>query len=326
MIKQTGQSRRSVWLVGVAKVIGAGVLCVGLLVAPSVFAEAAWESQNPAPAEYYLSGVWGFSGDDVFAVGEDGTILHYDGTEWSSMSSGTTSNLEAVWGTAGNNIYAVGEEGTILHYDGSAWSPMEGAKGDLFLAVWGTGRSDVYAAGLGVGTGSGVGVIYRYDGKTWTEVKTVGFGCVDIWGTARDGIFVATSTRPVFHFDGAEWSSEYVPQIAPARRSPAGIWGFSGTDLFVVGAGGGIYHFDGEKWSKMTSGTKLFLDEVWGSASDDVFAVGKAGTMLHYDGESWSAMESGTDVWLKDVWGTASDDVFVVGEDGTILHYGIPQE
>ena len=170
MTKRTERSCRSLWLVGVARVIGAVVLCIGLLVVPSVFAEAAWESQNLTSAEYYLSGVWGFSGSDVFAVGEGGTILHYDGTEWAPMSSGTTSNLEEVWGTARNNVYAVGEDGTILHYNGTEWSPMEGAEGDLFLAVWGTGRSDVYAAGLGVGTGSGVGAIYRYDGKTWSLV------------------------------------------------------------------------------------------------------------------------------------------------------------
>ena len=31
--------------------------------------------------------------EDVFAVGSDGTILHYDGTAWSAMGSGTTNDL-----------------------------------------------------------------------------------------------------------------------------------------------------------------------------------------------------------------------------------------
>jgi hypothetical protein len=39
---------------------------------------------------YQLNGIWGSSSTDVFAVGEDGIIMHYNGSTWSSMSSGTT--------------------------------------------------------------------------------------------------------------------------------------------------------------------------------------------------------------------------------------------
>jgi len=40
-----------------------------------------------------LSSVWGNAPSDVFAVGARGTILHYDGTDWSAMSIGTTEPL-----------------------------------------------------------------------------------------------------------------------------------------------------------------------------------------------------------------------------------------
>ena len=29
-----------------------------------------------------LNGIWGDSSNDVFAVGNGGVILHYDGTKW----------------------------------------------------------------------------------------------------------------------------------------------------------------------------------------------------------------------------------------------------
>jgi hypothetical protein len=38
-----------------------------------------WEWQTPFPAGSHLQSVWGSSGSDVFAVGEWGTIVHYDG-------------------------------------------------------------------------------------------------------------------------------------------------------------------------------------------------------------------------------------------------------
>ena len=64
-----------------------------------------WEWQNPLPQGNTLSGVWGNSGSDVFAVGEGGTILHYDGESWSAMSSGTTNWLNSVWGSSGGDAF-----------------------------------------------------------------------------------------------------------------------------------------------------------------------------------------------------------------------------
>src|SRR5438445_422536 len=80
-----------------------------------------------------LSAVWGSAGavgclgsasTAVWAVGEGGAILHWDGTAWSSVSSGTTSDVFAVWGSASTDVWTVGYGGTILHWDGTAWSSV----------------------------------------------------------------------------------------------------------------------------------------------------------------------------------------------------------
>jgi len=39
--------------------------------------------------EVKFLGVWGASPSDVFAVGNEGGIFHFDGNAWSSMNSGT---------------------------------------------------------------------------------------------------------------------------------------------------------------------------------------------------------------------------------------------
>ena len=46
-----------------------------------------WGLQNPLSQVNPLYGVWGNSASDIFAVGEGGTILHYDGSSWSPMDS-----------------------------------------------------------------------------------------------------------------------------------------------------------------------------------------------------------------------------------------------
>jgi hypothetical protein len=71
-----------------------------------------------------LQSVWGSVSTDVFAVGNSGTIIHYDGNVWGPMSSGITNDLQSVWGSASTDVFAVGSSGTIIHYDGNTWGPM----------------------------------------------------------------------------------------------------------------------------------------------------------------------------------------------------------
>jgi hypothetical protein len=91
-------------------------------------------------------GVWGSSPHDVFAVGTIGAILHWDGTCWGWMASGTSLDLLDVWGSAANDVYAVGKAGTILHFDGARWNAIQSGTTKDLLSVGGSGPGDVFAA------------------------------------------------------------------------------------------------------------------------------------------------------------------------------------
>src|SRR4029079_10686070 len=67
-----------------------------------------------------LTGVWAAGPTDVFAVGDAGLLLHYDGTTWAA-SSLTTDWVGAVWGRNGHDVYALSSAG-FLHYDGTTWT------------------------------------------------------------------------------------------------------------------------------------------------------------------------------------------------------------
>jgi hypothetical protein len=47
-----------------------------------------------------LDSVWGSSASDIFAVGIGGTILHYDGSTWSPLKSGTRPKSSLLYGAA----------------------------------------------------------------------------------------------------------------------------------------------------------------------------------------------------------------------------------
>jgi uncharacterized repeat protein (TIGR01451 family) len=263
-----------------------------------------------------LYGVWGSSGGDVFAVGSDGTIVHYDGAAWSAMDSGTTESLRGVWGSASTDVFAVGSDGTIVHYDGTSWSAMSSSTTDELWGVWGSSGIDVFAVGGEVHSHS---TILRYDGTDWGAMSSNTTEWLwGVWGSSGVDVFAVGGSGTILHYDGTNWSA----MNSGTSSFLSGVWGSSGSDVFAVGEWGTILHYDGTSWSEMSSpggGTG-----VWGSSGSDVFAVGWWGTIVHYDGATWNAMSSGTSNWLGGVWGSSGGDVFAVGGGGTILHYGGP--
>lgn len=88
--------------------------------------EALWTLDQPFPEIEYLNGIWGYTHEDVWAVGSKGNILHFDGAGWTKIPSPTQEDLFDIDGredaTDGDkDIYAVGASGTIIHWDGTVW-------------------------------------------------------------------------------------------------------------------------------------------------------------------------------------------------------------
>jgi hypothetical protein len=176
------------------------LLLTGLLLVAwptSAQAQGRWEWQNPLPQGNTLPGVWGSSGSDVFAVGQYGTLLHYDGTGWSAMNSGTTKHLNGVWGKSESDVFAVGSQGTILHYNGATWSAMSSGTTMAYLnGVWGSSGSDVFAVG-------DRGTILHYDGTAWNAMIS-GTDKVlnDVWGSSGSDVFAVGWPGTILHYAG----------------------------------------------------------------------------------------------------------------------------
>ena len=116
-----------------------------------------WQEVD-SQASVVLFSLWGTSANDLWAVGDKGTIRHIassNATQWDIIPSPTKESLRAVYGFGANDVWAVGENGTILHWDGKEWKDSVAAfqvnkkKPDLH-AVWGSGPNDVWIVGDGV--------------------------------------------------------------------------------------------------------------------------------------------------------------------------------
>jgi len=264
-----------------------------------------------------LRGVWGSDASDVFAVGHGGTILHYNGTSWSSQTSGTVNTLYGVWGTASNNVFAVGASGTILKYDGSDWSSQTSGTTNNLYSVWGTSDgSHVFAVGA-----SGT-ILYSTGSGSWSS-QTSGTtnNLYGVWGTASDNVYAVGASGTILKYSGADstWSSE----ASGTPNNLYSVWGSASNEIFAVGASGTILNYI-SSWSSQTSNTTNNLYGVWEiSTGDHVFAVGASGTILYSsdDGDNWSSQTSGTTNNLYSVWGSGASNVFAVGTSSTILNY-----
>jgi hypothetical protein len=264
-----------------------------------------------------LQSVWSNASDNVFVVGEDGIILHYDGFRWTEMTSGTTNTLSSIWGSANNNIYAVGDNGTMLHYDGNQWMTINSPTANNLLGIWGRSENDI----LAVGENS---TIIHYDGSQWTAndgERNPNFSLVDVWATENQW-FVVGEEGTILHHDGSQWTT------SNTSNNLNSLFGMADNNVFAVGSQGTILQYDGIEWTVHSSNTNEHLFGIWGTASDNLLIVGDNGTILHYDENDWThqtlgwvAMESGTTNSLNAVWGHSDNEIFAVGGWGTILHY-----
>jgi len=85
--------------------------------------EVTWqEVESPTTKDLYS--VFTLSEDDAWAVGDSGTIIHWDGSEWSLVESHTISSLRSIYFVSKSNGWASGGS-SIIHYEGTKWELQE---------------------------------------------------------------------------------------------------------------------------------------------------------------------------------------------------------
>jgi hypothetical protein len=92
-----------------------------------------------------VSAGWASATDDVWFVGN--RAFHFDGTTWTIVPTPGTTALSGVWGSSRADVYAVGDRGAVLHYDGVRWSSVASPATTSLAAVWTSGPCDVWMIG-----------------------------------------------------------------------------------------------------------------------------------------------------------------------------------
>ncbi|WP_394841944.1 hypothetical protein LZC95_33320 [Pendulispora brunnea] len=299
----------------------------------------AWCWDHPLPQGNLLKDVWAAASNDVWAVGDGGTIVHFDGTQWSSAPSGTKADLRSIHGAGAKDMWAVASDGAIAHYDGNGWKIATTLEDAILGEVLALGPADVWVAGQ---TFSGApygrkGVLAHFDGTSWTKVNTgisleYYYGITSMWGTSSNDLYFVSGD--VYHWNGTRAERQLLPERGSVAHTFSKIWGTAPNDVWVVGSNrdeGIIWHYDGAAWSIVFTDNRNMRGPrtVWGTSRTDVWvagylASGRYGT-LHWDGTAWTAAATEAAIPASatpsDGWSIGAKDAWLVGEPGVPWHW-----
>lgn len=221
-----------------------------------------WSVMNTSsPINQTLYGVTADpSGSPAFAVGANGTIMMWNGNQWTQQTSPTTNTLRSVSMVHGsNNAWAVGDNGTIVMYNGNSWSTMTSPTTAQLNAVLMVNTT----SGWAVGGKQNTGVIINMNGTSWSNFTRINFGVSSNNATAilnatlnsltidtPNSAWAAGASGMVLYWTGTEWVGQLNVLSVGNIRSIAMIHGAtSGTSqAWGVGDGGKIIAWTGTSW------------------------------------------------------------------------------
>ncbi len=316
-----------------------------------------WADQS-SPVTDVLHAVWQTAdGQDLFVVGDAGTILHLTGgpstgaSSWVKEPSGTLANLYGVWGSSANDVWATGTlygspvtaspspapaSGILLHRTGGVWSSVAAPSTATLHAITGTGPSDVWAVGLAASASPGAfttggPALLHFDGSAWTQDASLsppssGGATGELLSivAAPNDITAVGRGGLLVHSDGRGFvASTVAPAIGVAPVDLTGILETTANDFTLVGLGGLIGRLQGTTFTAESSGVGHDLFGIAAISPIDLVAVGDYGTIVRgtrsiaAGGTTWSSERSGTNVPLFAV-SAGGQAQWVVGRTGTV--------
>jgi hypothetical protein len=267
-----------------------------------------WEQVDAAPVNY--NAVAGSAPDNVLIVGDQGTILHWDGIALVPEISGTTANLRGVAVVDQTSAYAVGEQGTVLHRQDGAWLPEPPITTAVLNATCAT---STFALAVGE-----QGTILVYRQGAWSKVANPRTDNYYAVSNASDGVQVVGALGVVVRVDPKAGTIVSTTTISGYTKVLAGAVPYSSGSL-LVGVDGGFFYWAGGAATRQPALPQKFLravsvlgNTVWLVGHEGLVATGALNAPL-------TLIPTLDDRWLLGVYVASATDVWVVGRSGLIL-------
>jgi hypothetical protein len=259
--------------------------------------------------------------DNMWAAGNDGLLLHWDGGHWKIVETPTSEDINAVWVSDHDDVWLAGKKGTLLHYNGRSITvpntPGISIPSMDLHSIWGDGSNNVFIS-------SHNGVIIYKNQDMWTllyppmENQNPLYG---IWGTSKNNVWAVGESGTILHWNGVTLDATHSPGGATFNA----IWGNSPSYLWAVNSEGNAYYYNGIDWSQvpdsiLNAPSGVILRAIWGNAINNIWIAGDNGYLAHFDGYTYETITSSTPNRIYGLWGSNRNDVWGVGNNGTLIH------
>ena len=257
---------------------------------------------SATPGLYALGGA---AANELYAVGDAGTIERFDGVRWSAESSGTTGDLRGVWAPPAGDVIAVGASAILRRHAGT-WMTDTVDETLALAAVWGRAPAEVYAVGNGA---------LRYDGARWVREIPQGVYQLSAIAGTPDAVFAVGADLAGHGVVLRRGSAAWDVLLGGAPHAIAAAWASSATHLFTLDGNDLVQHFDGSSWTTLPvvwgPGNPMVMQArrgaaIAGRSPSDVFFVDEWLGVSHFDGASVAPM-SLDDAAFDDLHGAWSD-------------------
>nr|WP_298413750.1 hypothetical protein [uncultured Halomonas sp.] len=278
------------------------------------------------------------SESEVFVVGDEGMVLHFDGTSaddgslWHRMETPVRLPLHAIWGNDRSRLYAVGWMGTILHFDGHQWHLQRGGiiderterfaaceENTPLFAITGDETGRAWAVGDD-------GMILAFDGETWQrEASHTTINLRGITRTPNGQLYAVGGEGTVLTSNG---DGQWRQMECPFGSGFMTVLALGDDELLMAG---GRYFIDqngfrGElvRW-RAGSFENVQVDKPMPrlrslkTYKEGVLIVGDQGHLYYLKGSRLDQLQSNNRHDLMDIVPLSTEEALAVGDFGTIM-------
>ena len=162
-----------------------------------------------------INSMWGSSSDNLYIVGNDGNIAHYNGREWIKIKSKTELNINDIYGSynSSNDTFEIiavasneleGYEKAIIKIIGSEVTSLSNTPiKEVLSSVWFLPNEIYYVAGSGIYQKNNLG------NQSWKNnpLDITKYYIYKIRGNSANDVVGVGGFGEIIHFNGKRWHS-----------------------------------------------------------------------------------------------------------------------
>jgi hypothetical protein len=290
---------------------------------PALGPVTSWDWLNPLPQGNTLNAISGNADNNIWAVGTPGTILHFDGGNW-TVKPRVDIGLLDVWVSPTGQVFAAGGDmsrGYVLRGYNNPWTidtipPFSAAR-----AIWGVSDTSVFAL-------TDAARVMKFNGTSWSELVTLPASQVmDIEGLSSQLLYVSGGAPDppnlagvIYQYNGSSWNEVYrgfntVTDLWVAPDSS--VYALARTNTACFSA---LLHSNGVGWDTVTTFSDG-IERIHGRTQQDIYATGVCNgveAFAHADSTGWTVDRKPILDFAVELWASPGGTWFAVGAAGSI--------